>query len=335
VQLLTVADLDTRWLDVESALDETAEVDRWCSGPDWVIPVHEGFAPAADTLLLDLSKGDEHGFALLARYQLADGRTMIGGLEPLWGFASPLIGADISAVAGRLADHLDDDDSWDVLVLAGMPLPTGPGAFTAQAIRALGHLGEVRIGEGITRQVADLDDGYEAWHARRSSTFRRNLRQTTRRAADEGVAYDDVSDDPAAFDRVLTIEQRSWKGGEDSGITSPEMRDTYRAMLGRLASRRRLRAHVARLGGVDIGYILGGVRAGIYRGLQLSYVEEAASLSVGHLLQAHQLQLLTQTGEADLYDLGMDLDYKRRWADRAVTSFTVVIDRHGAEAAPL
>jgi hypothetical protein len=258
---------------------------------------------------------------------------MIAGLEPLWGFASPLIGSDIGSLAGQLADRLSGDPTWDVLVLPGMPVPDGPTAFTAETVRALGPLGQVRVGEGIVRRVADLGGGYDEWQGRRSRTFRRNLRQATERAREQGVTYLDVSGDPAVFSRLLAVEERSWKGADDSGITSPEMQTTYGAMIERLAARRRLRAHVARCGNVDIGYIVGGVRSGQYRGLQLSFVEEAASLSVGHLLQAHQLRLLATSGDAATYDLGMDLDYKRRWADRAIKSLTVVIDRSAASGA--
>ncbi len=323
---LSLAELDARSIEVESVLDVTDEIDRWCSGPDWVLPVHAGFAPDTDTVVLDLSGSHGGGFALLARYRLADGRLMLGGLEPLWGFASPLLGADITAVTDLLADHLAET-AWDVVVLPGMPLPQSRTAFTPRVVRSLGGLGQIRIGEGITRQVADLTGGYDAWHGRRSRTFRRNLRQATERARREGVTFHDVADDPDVFERILDIERRSWKGVDDSGITSPAMRATYAAMTARLAGRGRLRAHVARCGGVDVGYILGGVRAGRYRGLQLSFVEEAASLSVGHLLQDHQLRLLAVAGEARTYDLGMDLDYKRRWADESVTSFTIVVER--------
>ena len=333
MNVLSLTELDTRSSDVESALDATREIDPWCSGPDWVLPVHRGFAPSAATLILDLTSGNDRGFALLGRYRTADGERMLAGLEPLWGFASPLIGADIASVARRLAEHLDTDREWDVLVLPGMPLPDGPTAFTTQVVRSLGRLGDVRIGEGITRRVADLSCGYDGWLARRSRSFRRNLRQAGRRAQHEGVEFEDASVDPDVFERILAIERRSWKGVDDSGITSPEMHATYAAMVARLAERGRLRAHIARCGGVDAGYILGGVRSGRYRGLQLSFVEEAAPLSLGHLLQAHQLRLLTASREATTYDLGMDLDYKQRWADRAIRSFTVVIQRGETGAA--
>ena len=329
VKELSLDELDDIADAIESTLDQTSEVDPWCSGPDWVIPVHHGFSSADNTLLLSHGQDECAGYGLLSRYRLSDGRTMLAGLEPLWGFASPLLGADIEATASQVADYLATDADWDVLVLPGMPTPTGPESFTTGVVRGLGRLGPVRIGEGITTRTADLDQGYPAWLARRGSRFRRNLRQAGDRAESEGISFHDVSNQPDVFDRLLLIESRTWKGADQSGITSPEMSKTYRAMVDRLQQRRRARIHVARRADVDVGYILGGVRADRYRGLQLSYTEDAADLSIGHLLQDHQIQLLCKTEEATTYDLGMDLDYKRRWADHEVKTFSIVIERNG------
>jgi CelD/BcsL family acetyltransferase involved in cellulose biosynthesis len=69
------------------------------------------------------------------------------------------------------------------------------------------------------------------------------------------------------------------------------------------------------------------VRGRRYRGLQLSYTEDARALSVGNLLQHHQLLELDRLNLADIYDLGMDFDYKRRWADRTETSLALIVDR--------
>lgn len=321
---LSLADLDRQWSDFESAVDRTPEVDRWCSGLDWVLPVHAGFGPGAGAEPLVLTDGS--GWALLARYRSGDGHRVIAGLEPLWGFASPLVGPDVEGLAGRVARELAAEP-WDQLVLPGMPELVSDASFPMRAASALAALGPVGIGAGIVRQVADLGEGYDAWWARRSPRFRRNLSQAGRRARAAGLTVEDASGEPDVFERIVAVERRSWKGRDDTGITSPEMLVTYRAMTARLQARGRLRVLVARLGGADVGYIMGGVRAGIYRGLQLSYVREAAELSVGHLLQHHQLRALCSTGEAGTYDLGMDLEYKARWADRAVPTFTLVVNR--------
>lgn len=327
MERLTLAELDIAWRQIEAAVDETCEIDPWCSGPDWVLPVHLGFAPHSELLLLAVASPTNQGCALLARYRLADGRSMIAGLEPLWGFAAPVLAAEPEVAARRLARRLEALGGWDVLVLPGMPEPKGPASYTAQLARGLSALGRVKLGAGITRQVADLRGGYEAWWGQRASRFRRNLRQASRRAEAAGIELVDASAEPAVFNRLLAIEKRSWKGREQSGIASPQMMVMYRAMVDRLLARHRLRVHLARLDGRDVGYILGGVRARRYRGLQISYTTDVSALSVGHLLQHHQIEVLCASAEADAYDLGMDLDYKRRWADHAEPSFTLVIER--------
>lgn len=327
---------DELWAEVEAAVDATPEIDPWCSGPDWLIPVASGFAPTTERLLFATDQLD--GFALFARYVDA-GPVILGGLEPLWGFGTPIIGANPARVARQLVPVLEALPDWEILLLTGMPtvseadatpapvrLPPVGGVSLSVAM-ALSALGSVSFGEGITRRIADLSDGYDAWLDRRSARFRRNLRQATARAEQAGLEYEDVSEDADLFDRLMAVEHQTWKGREGSGITSVEMTAMYRQMVDRLRTRGRLLANVARLDGEDVGYILGGVRAGRYRGLQLSFIEPVHHLSVGNLLQKRQLRQLDSDGLATIYDLGMDFDYKRRWSDRTETSLTMIVRR--------
>ena len=313
MQQLSLSDLDDLWHEFEGAVDATPEVDPWCSGPDWQIPVCTGFAPDAERILLTTANND--GFALLAVYEGPDGTELIGGLEPLWGFGTPILGADPATVAAAAAAFVKERAGWQTLFLPGMPVtvaldsdgnPTRPqpspdGLLLSVAV-GLSSLGPVHATEGITRQIADLDDGYDGWLARRTAKFRRNLRQATATATDAGLTVEDVSTAPDLFNRLLTIERQSWKGLEESGITTEEMATTYRLMIDRLRQRGRLLAYVARLDGRDVGYILGGIRAGRYRGLQLSFADDVRHLSIGNLLQDHQLRQLTEGGLASTYD---------------------------------
>lgn len=335
---LTWEELDHRWADLELAVDATPGIDPWCSGPDWVLPVAIGFAPDAPRHLLTTDDGA--GFALLAAYSDPGDPPILSGLEPLWGFGCPILGQDPGAVAAELADHLLAIGDASTLLLPGLPpLPdpldattaadpaTGARHTTLAIASALAELGRVGVSQGISRQVADLADGLYPWLARRSPRFRRNLRRAARLAEEAGLTIVDAADDPHVFERVLAIERRSWKGLDDSGITSPEMTTMYRSMVTRLQARDRLLAHVAVLDGRDVGYIIGGLRARRYRGLQLSFTVDAEPLSVGHLLQLHQITRLTDHGLADVYDLGMDFGYKRRWADRLEPSAILLVEQ--------
>lgn len=335
VEEISLEDLDDLWPEVERAVDNTPGIDPWCSGTDWSIPVASGFAPDAERFLL--TNPDQSGFALFSVYHSSEEVPLLSGLEPLWGFGSPIFGPGAlgppgTTLADAVARALGRRPDWQVLYVPGLPMVTEHGdpehrRVTVGIAGALSPLGKLRLSEGISRQVADLTDGYDGWLARRTPRFRRNLRQAGARADAEGLTIVAASDDPALFDRIMTIEYQSWKGQEGSGITSPEMTAMYRLMVARLRERGRLVAYVARLGDKDVGYILGGVRARRYRGLQLSYTEAARHLSVGNLLQQHQLVELERLDLADTYDLGMDFDYKRRWADRTETSLALIIDR--------
>ncbi len=331
---LTRAELEESSEAIEAAIDATDGIDPWCSGPDWALSVSTGFAPRGKHLYLQSSDG--HGFALFGYYRDLQRNILLSSIEPLWGFACPLFGVDIDALAAEVAADLDQLPHWSSLIIPGLPPLPHPTALAVSA--ALGRLGPISVGEGITRRVADLSDGYEAWLDNRSARFRRNLRQAERRAVERGLKIVDVTadgdgsdcdHDPGSepFDRLLAIEHESWKGSEGSGMTSDEMSAMYRFMVDRLRQQDRLQVFVARLDDHDVGYILGGIRNHRYRGLQISYRSGYDDLSIGNLLQLHQIRHLCRHELAHTYDMGMDFGYKQRWADRAETSITAVIQR--------
>lgn len=326
VDHLTFDQLLDDWADVEAAVDATAGIDHWCSAPDWVIPVACGFAPRGKRLLLRSRAGN--GYVLLGFYRRS-GQIVLSSIEPLWGFASPIFGHDIEALTDELRAHLQRRADWSTLVMTG--LPPLPHRLSRTIVDGLAPLGPLLSTGGITRRVADLSAGHDAWLGNRSTRFRRNLRQAETRAGDVGLLIVPAADDPKLFKRIMDIEQRSWKGTDGSGITGPEMSTMYDVMIDRLRERGRLEAHVARLPVdgelTDVGYILGGIRNRRYRGLQISFDADHADLSIGNLLQNHQLLRLVDDDLADTYDMGMDFPYKRRWADGSERSTTLILQR--------
>ena len=101
-------------------------------------------------------------------------------------------------------------------------------------------------------------------------------------------------------------------------------------MLPRLCVKRQQRTIFARLGERDVGYVLGAVfgepDASEYRGLQFSYDDDVAKLGVGSLLQYHQIVELCADGIGH-YDLGTEMDYKRRWAEEVMETEMLVLVR--------
>jgi CelD/BcsL family acetyltransferase involved in cellulose biosynthesis len=104
----------------------------------------------------------------------------------------------------------------------------------------------------------------------------------------------------------------------------------YRALVARLGARTRM--IFARKNGEDVGFILGGVRDGTFRGFQFSYDERLKDVSLGGLLQLEQIRDLAAEG-ITTYDMGMDLEYKRRWADQPMDTVTIAVVRR-SEGAP-
>ncbi len=327
VDQLTFDQLLDDWADVEAAVDATAGIDHWCSALDWIVPVACGFAPQGKRLLLRSNAGS--GYVLLGFYRRR-GQILLSSIEPLWGFASPIFGPDLEALTDELTAYLQRRNDWSILVMAG--LPPLPHRLSRIVADGLAPLGPSLFTGGITRRVADLTAGHEAWLANRSSRFRRNLRQAENRADDAGLLIEPADEDPKLFKRIMDIEQRSWKGTDGSGITGPEMSTMYDVMIDRLRERGRLEAHMARLpfdGDLtDVGYILGGIRNRRYRGLQISFDADHAGLSIGNLLQNHQLRRLVDKDLADTYDMGMDFPYKQRWADGSDHSTTLILHRN-------
>ncbi len=261
--------------------------------------------------------------ALLAGYESEEGETILGGLEPLWGFSCPILTPDPPRQIPTFVAEIDERPGWAGLVITGLAVDS---VLYHELTRGLIGLGEVYRSPGIERCIADLSDGSAAWLARRSPRFRRQWRRWHSEAEAAGIEIVDVTHADGLMDRLLEIEKRSWKGRELDGITSPTMQRMYRSMIDRLSERGRLLASIARLGAADVGFIVGGVRAGIYRGLQLSYADSVADLSVGHVLQAHQILALADT-PVHTYDMGMNIDYKRRWADEIRPTVVVRLDR--------
>ena len=100
----------------------------------------------------------------------------------------------------------------------------------------------------------------------------------------------------------------------------------YGAMLPRLCALGQQRTIFARLGERDVGYILGAVMAGEYRGLQFSYDADLAQFGIGGLLQYQQVLELCGEDIAR-YDLGTEMDYKRRWAEDIMETEMLVVVR--------
>ena len=314
MERLAPADLERLEGEFDAAVAATPQIDRFCSSPDWILPCREAWSPEQEAIVL---RG-EHGWATLLSYPDVGGREVLTGFDTIWGFACPLVGANPTALARELSLQVL---GGSLLMLSGIE----QGSALLCGLDAV--FGGVHPGPVMRRWEASLSDGFGAYWARRSPKLRSNLRRAARRADGVGVSFEPGEGTvDEMFVRMLDVEERSWKGAERSGILMKSMEGFYRMIAERMARDGRLRVLFARCGSQDVGYMLGGVRDGIYRGFQFSFDQRLSELSLGSLMQRAQIAALCDEG-IETYDLGMDVRYKRRWADRARDTLTLAILR--------
>lgn len=306
----------------DDAVAVTPGIDRFCSSAAWALAAHAALMGARQPWIL---RGDA-GWVATAVAERSGGR-FIEPLELSWGLASPLVGRDPEALAAGFIAAAARRPDWDGLLLAGI---APGGALDRAVVRALPAGWRHGHGAETVRNVARLDDGLDAFLARRSRNFRKALRAAERDVARAGVSFEDVVIGDAAaaaqaMTRILDIERRSWKGQAGVGVDQGPMRDFYAHMTRLLAPTGRLRLILARQADRDVGFILGGVFAGEYRGLQFSHDVTLRHLSLGNVLQRQQIERLCAEGVA-VYDLGTLMEYKERWSDEVfVTRLRVVL----------
>ncbi len=139
-----------------------------------------------------------------------------------------------------------------------------------------------------------------------------------RKAIKEGVEFERLSgnlDGINILNRVLSVEMRSWKqGAGESVFRHHDHYQFYRDLIRRTASKGLLRAVFARREGEDIAYVIGGILGCKYRGFQMGFDAYMRAMGAGNLVQFELIQDLCDE-DVEYYDLGMDMNYKRRWAE--------------------
>ena len=294
-----------------------------------MLAVHAAFdeTPSVGPPLVGAS---EHGCVGFVPRALEDGTPALLPFDAVWAFASATVtdAPEHSALAAFVTDAVAwvvSDPTWRLSAWPGL-IPDSP--LDSNLISALAAHARVHTGPTTERCVASLDGGIDGWLARRSRPFRRNLRQADRRGTEADVEFEtiDAHDPGEILLRLHTIEQQSWKGLIGSGIETEDMALLYSTLVHDLCAGDALRCTIATVAGNDAGFILGGVLGDTYRGLQVSYTNTVGALSIGRLLQWHEVQRLCESG-IETYDLGMDIPYKREWAEQIVSTRTLLCIR--------
>jgi hypothetical protein len=318
IDLAVVAD------DFDREVAATPGIDRFCSSSTWILAAASALMPPRSPA----SYRGANGYFAAMRGVHPAGFPYIEPVELAWGLASPLVGRDPAPLAEAVVAVLAARRDWQLAIITGL---TSSGPQRRALDRALPVRWERRAGTPTARHVASLDGGVDGFLSRRSRELRKSLRKSLRTASAAGVTFESVhgatpADAPGLYARIQAVEASSWKAREGVGISTGPMRAFYEHMLPRLCARGQLRLLFARAEGRDIGYILGAVFEGEYRGLQFSYDDARAALGIGGLLQYHQIVELCDEG-VTRYDLGTEMEYKRRWAEDVMETEMLVLVR--------
>jgi len=317
IDLAAVAD------DFDREVAQTPAIDRFCSSTAWILAASAALMPPRASFAF---KGT-HGYLAAMRGVHPAGFPYIEPVELAWGLAAPLVGRDAEALVAEVVPLLAARRDWQLAILAGLTV-AGPQRRALDA--TLPARWERRQGQPTIRHVASLDGGIDGFLSRRSRELRKSIRKSLRAATTAGMTFESVrateKDATALYDRIQAVEAHSWKSREGVGIHAGPMRAFYGAMLPRLCKLGQQRTIFARLGDRDVGYILGAVMGGEYRGLQFSYDADLAQMGIGSLLQYQQVLGLCDEG-VGRYDLGTEMDYKRRWAEELMETDMLVLVR--------
>ncbi len=307
---LEPAEFRARAAEHAAATVATPGVCSFCSGPLWQLAAHDRLHANEPARRLFFAEDSGAWLALAERSRPG----FLHPLEGAWMLGSSLVGPPAAAARLLLACIDAEGEEIGAILLGGL---VRGGAMHRAAARALRRRGRIlRELPGTGSMQIDLGDGFRAWLRRRSRKFRRNAG----RLADPppGIVLEDASQgDPAELlPRILSIQRRchKWRRGGDI-FQEPAYADFYEALLHGLRRTGALRLLFAKRDGADLAHIFGGVVADRYRGLQMSYAEEARELALGNWLQLENLRRRADEGVA-VYDLGMPAPYKERWADR-------------------
>lgn len=303
---------------LDAAVLATPGIARYCSGADWTAAAHRYLHAPRE--IFELAEGPH-------RLHLADGPLFEGlqamqSVEAAWGFACPLLGPDpreavsLFEPVGRRA--WERGRFW---FLCGLP---SDGPYLSLLRGRFRREGRLRMIEAHRCVRASLDGGWDGFLSRRSGRFRQRLRRGEQSARAAGIEFQVLSprtpgEADSAFRRILNMDTRSWKARAGESVFSESShRDFYHDLSLRAAVRGGLRVLFLRQGERDIAYVFGGILAGEYRGFQIGFDEAFAAHGPGNLAQAALIRSLCGEG-VTLYDLGMEMPYKRSWGEETLS----------------
>ncbi|MBO4318150.1 MAG: GNAT family N-acetyltransferase [Mailhella sp.] len=293
--------------------------DPFCCGSAWQLAYHETMGGPGRRVCV---RAESCSLLILTETITASGTTVLTPLESGWLYGTQMLGADaVRLLAEMLPEIRSEYGTIPDIALGGIS-PSSEAAHDLFRYFS-DEYDFFRIGSALPC-AASLSGGLDGFLSRRSGNFRAKLKKTLRKAQERGISVADPApgtdtEADAVFERILSIEARSWKGLSNNGMNEEPYRSFYGALLRRLVRTGQARVLFARADDADIGYIFGGMLGPHYRGQQFSFDAKWKAYSVGNLLQTEQISRLCESGNCFLYHMGSKsgdkMLYKNHWTE--------------------
>lgn len=290
----------------------TGQADPCCCAPAWNLAYHAIFHPDARVKAMISA----NGLIIFYEHQLRDGSTVLFPLEDSWMFAHPLLGVDSHLLL------------FELLRSYGFPLPgiavSGIQEDSLHAkvlFRRFSPLYDFFKHDVLAQCSASLQGGVDGWLSRRSGNFRAKLKKARRKGSHfsfERHQPQSATEANSLYQRMLAVEEKSWKGIDHCGMAEPPSREFYGALIAELSKSGNARVIIAKDEDKDIGFIFGSCLGPCYRGQQFSFDQDYADYSPGNLMQFEKIVWLCEDGIKH-YDMGPitgpRMAYKEHWTE--------------------
>lgn len=167
-----------------------------------------------------------------------------------------------------------------------------------------------------------LADSWDAFIGDWSKNRRKFIRRSEERLAAEGPLYTvcvhdrPIEDLDRYLETCLSIEDRSWKGKQQSSLLqNPGALKHYRELVHQWHRDGRLQLYILKSNGRPIAFDLGYLKNRIANSIKISYLDDYARFSPGHVLNAMVIREMIRAGNVDRIDtLGELNEANRKWA---------------------
>lgn len=225
----------------------------------------------------------------------------------------------LSNINGFVLDMLEQNAlEWDILTIEELVRDTELDIAWSNACdrRQL----KTHASAGLNSPFLTIDCGWDEFLARKSSSFRYNMRRKIKKLSSYGqldVQWLTAPEDTTSIlEAIAIVEDQSWKKGAGTAIVSRHWEKTfYKEVLTRLAGQGKVLGTVLKLNGSPVAYDLSLINHRKGFCLKTSFDSNYYDLAPGIVLRAFLMERIFSIGLIEYDFLGAAERYKREWTE--------------------